>query len=291
MRFSHTDTSSTTCVQQRLSPSRQAQSIASFDLVVFGIILVIQLLVACSPSFLLAVRPIITPEWVCFYKHAESAALIVPGRHRDIPPIKTGEKKQRVVDPPGPPVKRHRLTLPADSAHLEVTVLVSIVTEGEWEDTVGIRKWRTGEGMPQDTEAEAISGQWAKSKPDGLVENPAAHHDGGMRERCLGRLEAAAELGYEELRRRHVDDIGALFDRVGFSLGPLARGGSAAFAGNGGSSCVAGLPIRSRVSRSGAACVEQGEEGARGEELREVEEPGRTVVDDGLIELMYHYGR
>lgn len=170
-------------------------------------------------------------------------------------------------------------------------MLVSIVTEGEWEDSAGIRKWRTGEGMPQDTEAEAISGQWARSTPDGMMENPAAHHDRGMRGRCLGRLEAAAELGYEELRRRHVDDIGTLFDRVGFSLGPSPRGESTTLAGSEGSSCVAGLPIRSRVSRSGAACVEQGEEGARGEELQEVEEPGRTVVDDGLIELMYHYGR
>ncbi|CAM9542640.1 unnamed protein product [Ectocarpus sp. 8 AP-2014] len=173
------------------------------------------------------------------------------------------------------PTPRHRIALSAAEASSEAMMLVSVVTEEKARDDDG------------DDETE------------------------GLRRRCLARVEAAAGLGFEELRRRHVEDVEGLFDRVHFSLGPSIPGGGAAGGErrlNGGDnvgdgeslspsrSCVAGLPIRTRVARSGKACTEKGGEGADitgqgpdnggGGGLAE-----RTVVDDGLVELMYHYGR
>lgn len=156
----------------------------------------------------------------------------------------------------------------------------------------------------------------AQGSSAGSAINNAADTVGGaeegdmMRRRCLARLEAAAELGFEELARRHVRDFEGLFDRVQFSLGASSDSPSAAngvgldLGGSGkgerrtgGDSCVAGLPIRTRVSRSGTACVESmgGREGGNDQQLNEeklaVGEVAAAVVDDGLIELMYHYGR
>ena len=220
-------------------------------------------------------------------------------------PLTIGERKPglgKAPELPTPPVKRHRLHLPADGAHAEALVLTSIVTEGEWADGGESRKSRTWGKIPHDGEAGGKRGKWARKTPDGLAGEPAA--DGEMRGRCLERLEAAAGLGFEELRRRHVEDVRELFDRVGFSLGHPSKAStdteeeirpqekSGPSAGDGSSSCVAGLPIRSRVARSGAACVERVDEDGTGEDLREIEgEPARAIVDDGLIELMYHFGR
>lgn len=181
------------------------------------------------------------------------------------------------------PPPRHRISLSAAEASSEAMVLVSVVTE------------ETARDDDSNDETE------------------------DLRRRCLGRVEAAAGLGFEELRRRHVEDVEGLFDRVHFSLGP--SGASTSTAGRGGvvgerrlrlnggdngvgggdslspaRSCVAGLPIRTRVARSGKTCTTKGGEGAGitghgadnggGGGLTE-----RTVVDDGLVELMYHYGR
>ena len=128
-----------------------------------------------------------------------------------------------------------------------------------------------------------------------------------LRRRCLKKVEAAAGLGFDELRRRHVRDVEALFDRVEFSLGRSSEGDGEPMqnvgAGQGvtatpSASCVAGLPIRTRVSRSGMVCTERGEEGSDtdysgdgGEALATNEDTESIVVDDGLIELMYHFGR
>ncbi|CAN0554072.1 unnamed protein product, partial [Ectocarpus sp. 12 AP-2014] len=132
------------------------------------------------------------------------------------------------------PTPRHRIALSAAEASSEAMMLVSVVTEEKARDNDGNDK----------TE--------------------------GLRRRCLARVEAAAGLGFEELRRRHVEDVEGLFDRVHFSLGPSGAGGGPAGGErrlNGGDngvgggeslsrsrSCVAGLPIRTRVARSGKAC-------------------------------------
>ncbi|CAM9596851.1 unnamed protein product, partial [Hapterophycus canaliculatus] len=212
-------------------------------------------------------------------------------------------EKARMEDGPGGPTRRklsettkispkvkprHRVTLSADRKHSEAMVLLSIVTEGEPETDEEKER-----GMDADRDAEHAT----------------------MRRRCLDRLETAAALGFEGLRRRHTDDFGGLSERVHFSLGPSsADGGSDAEAGADGSagrrngpegagssgdwsegtgsssseSCAAGLPVRTRVSRSGKACTEKGGEGAGSGGGGRTD---RTVVDDGLIELMYHYGR
>ncbi|CAN0237434.1 unnamed protein product, partial [Ascophyllum nodosum] len=61
-------------------------------------------------------------------------------------PLTIGERKPglgKAPELPTPPVKRHRLHLPADGAHAEALVLTSIVTEGEWADGGESRKSRT----------------------------------------------------------------------------------------------------------------------------------------------------
>eukprot|EP00903_Cladosiphon_okamuranus_P014186 g13181.t3 len=192
---------------------------------------------------------------------------------------------------------RHRVALTTDAAITEAMVLISIATEQEHSATNDKRQgWHPSTFEPA-AGRNAYGGGW------GSQENPEVlwpygmegNMEGGgnehrqMRRRCLETVEAAAVLGFEELRRRHIDDVVALFDRVHFSLesasdgGGTTDGGEASLASSG--SCVAGLPIRTRVSRSGKACTEEGEEG------RLDPAGGRTVVDDGLIELMYHYGR
>lgn len=200
---------------------------------------------------------------------------------------------------------RHRAALGVDTAITEAMVLVSIVTdqEGNRKDTEE-RGWHPSAGKPA-AGGEGNRGGWANVAGQGALRPGGAEEDwqgGGkehqeMRRRCLETVEAAAGLGFDELRRRHIDDAEALLDRVRFSLGSSSGGSGAMDEGEVGSSlsgsCVAGLPIRTRVSRSGKACTVEGEEG-----LDPLEGfagsgglVGRTVVDDGLIELMYHYGR
>lgn len=217
-------------------------------------------------------------------------------------------------------------------------MLVSIVTEGQrWE--VEEVSPRSPDGAPPRTKQTRATG-WAAAAP---AASSAANTEAGgnghgrifdaghvgqlegedgkrgddrkrrggeaeeqLRRRCLERVEAAAGLGFEELKRRHVRDVEALFDRVEFSLGPSSEGGGEpqqdVGAGQGvaarPSSCVAGLPIRTRVSRSGKVCTERGEEESDadfssdgGEALATSEDAESIIVDDGLIELMYHFGR
>lgn len=245
---------------------------------------------------------------------------------------------------------RHRIALSADKEHGEAMLLISVVTEGEGEpDTDDEKKRATGwygdaafadpewgaAGKGQrDWESQERGGVgqrhagWArlgvlgserstgaggaKIKGGAAADEQKEGEHGRMRGRCLGRLEAAAALGFEALRRRHADDFTALSERVHFSLGPSAAdSGSGAEAGAdaggdgregaGGAgdwsesmgsmpsgSCVAGLPIRTRVSRSGKACTETGGDGAGSDGG---DGSDQTVMDDGLIELMYHYGR
>lgn len=197
---------------------------------------------------------------------------------------------------------RHRVALTADAAMTEAMVLVSIVTEQEQNRKDNKeRAWRPSTVMPV-AGGEAYHGgwgsqeeQWAEGMEDDMQGGGKEHQE--MRRRCLETMEAAAVLGFDELRKRHIDDVEALFDRVHFSLesssddSGMTEGSGASLVSSG--SCVAGLPIRTRVSRSGKACTEEGEDGldpaagfvASGGLDR------RTVVDDGLIELMYHYGR
>ncbi|CAM9768568.1 unnamed protein product, partial [Laminaria digitata] len=192
-----------------------------------------------------------------------------PGKAQQGPPNNAGREEEAKPSF----VRRHRISLSADDSHREALVLVSIVTEGErWEDEENNFRGEKGEKL---------------------------------RRRCLEKVEAAAGLGFEELRRRHARDVEALFGRVEFSLGSSSEGGEERKgAGEGvtprpsSSSCVAGLPIRTRVSRSGKACTERGEEasdadnfGDDGEALATSEDTESIVVDDGLIELMYHFGR
>lgn len=200
---------------------------------------------------------------------------------------------------------RHRVAVSADAAITEAVVLVSIVTEQEANKKgTDDRGWHPSTVKPA-AGGEARRGGWASLEEQGALRPDGAEEDwqgGGkghqeMRRRCLETVEAAAGLGFDELRRRHTDDVEALFDRVHFSLGPSSDGSRAMDEGEAGlsssGSCVAGLPIRTRVSRSGKACTVEGEEGLNPSEgiTGSGGVDGRTVVDDGLIELMYHYGR
>lgn len=227
---------------------------------------------------------------------------------------------------------RHRVYLSADDEHKEALVLVSIVTEGERREGEE-DSFRSPDGAPPETKQTRATG-WAAGAPaagnatgektrgnergrglhagyvgplagEGGKGGDQHERKGGeageqLRRRCLEKVEAAAVLGFEELRRRHVNDVEALFNRVDFSLGPSSEGDGEPEQGvtASPSSCVAGLPIRTRVSRSGMACTERGgEESDAGdssdgrEELATSEDTERIVVDDGLIELMYHFGR
>lgn len=146
--------------------------------------------------------------------------------------------------------------------------------------------------------------------------------DYSLRSACLARLESAAGLGFDELRRRHAQDVAELFGRVEFSLGDDDDGDgddeldlefSEKQKGNDGARArvgagvgarhkerqrrqardsvvcgSVGLPIRTRVARSGKACTGWVQGTGAGEMDEEV---GAEIVDDGLIELMYHYGR
>lgn len=242
--------------------------------------------------------------------------------------------RRKEASPPGP---RHRAYLSADDEHKEALVLLSIVTEGErWEDEED--SFSSPDGAPPRTKQTRATG-WAADAPAlgsaagektrgnepgrsvdaghvGLLEGETAkggdqrERQGGeageqLRRRCLKKVEAAAGLGFDELRRRHVRDVEALFDRVEFSLGPSSEGDAEPMQDVGPGqgvterpSCVDGLPIRTRVARSGMACTERGEEGSDtdysgdgGEALGSREDTESIVVDDGLIELMYHFGR
>lgn len=106
-----------------------------------------------------------------------------------------------------------------------------------------------------------------------------------MRRSCMDRLESAAAMGFDQLQERHVLDVESLMDRVDFSLADKRDGSTPQGAGGTrGEICpTIGLPIRERVSRSGQACVVGG--------AGEAEETKGEIEDDGLIELMYHYGR
>lgn len=161
---------------------------------------------------------------------------------------------------------------------------------------------RSLHGVDESLETERVSTKDNVSASAGAGGGTIAGNHDEMRRRCLQRMEAAAGLGFEELRSRHVRDVEALFDRVEFSLGPSSEGdeestpniGSDQGVTPGPSSCVSGLPIRTRVSRSGKACTERGEESDASDSrqgLATSEGTDDTVVDDGLIELMYHYGR
>ncbi|CAM9315795.1 unnamed protein product [Scytosiphon promiscuus] len=187
-------------------------------------------------------------------------------------------------------------------------------TDGVVDDVDGVQEAGGSETRRVEAFAGGKLGDGAPSDKGGWKQED---EDKRMRRRCLDRLEAAAALGFEKLRGRHANDFRALSERVHFSLGPSSSdngSGAAVDAGvsagsrngqdgaGGGSrkdgsgsmeaslsgSCVAGLPIRTRVSRSGKACTEEGGGGAvnGGGDLVD-----RTVLDDGLIELMYHYGR
>ncbi|CAM9849542.1 unnamed protein product [Pylaiella littoralis] len=167
------------------------------------------------------------------------------------------------------------------------------------------RRQREGAPWRDGTRRRVLGGEerdtpaGAKRERGGSTDNEKQRE---LRRRCLERVEAAAGLGFERLRRRHTDDVEAMFDRVDFSLGSSSDGtgvverktsGARSLSSSG--SCVAGLPVRTRVSRSGKACMEGGEE-AEDPAAKRVKDnvktvAGRTVVDDGLIELMYHYGR
>lgn len=145
-----------------------------------------------------------------------------------------------------------------------------------------------GEGRHKDPPGAKTAGLWSTTVP----EQERGKDDKRLRGACLARLESAARLGFDELKRRHVSDFEELFDRVEFSVGPGVRqqdgmGREEDGIGHGEAgeaSCSAGLPIRRRVARSGQTCRHDGSE------------PGRTgavsrVEDDGLIELTYHFGR
>lgn len=256
-----------------------------------------------------------------------------PGKAQQGPPNNAGREEE--AEPSF--VRRHRISLSADDSHREALVLVSIVTEGErWEDEEN--NFRSPDGTPPRTKETRATG-WAAAAPasgsatdkgtgefergrgvdagyagrlegeggkgGGQQERQGGEKGEKLRRRCLEKVEAAAGLGFEELRRRHARDVEALFGRVEFSLGSSSEGGEERKgAGEGvtprpsSSSCVAGLPIRTRVSRSGKVCTERGEEasdadnfGDDGEALATSEDTESIVVDDGLIELMYHFGR
>lgn len=206
---------------------------------------------------------------------------------------------------------KHRVALAAEAASAEAMVLASIVVEGDGKMRDNEpRGWHPSTAAP--AAGDAVHRGWWGSReeqgsprPDGMGEDLQAGGGKGheeMRRRCLDRLEAAAGLGFDELRRRHVEDVEALLDRVHFSLEPSTDGSSSSSSGTteGGElgdspsgSCVAGLPIRTRVSRSGKTCTERGGEGPNPTDgvAGSGGPDGRTVVDDGLIGLMYHYGR
>lgn len=106
-----------------------------------------------------------------------------------------------------------------------------------------------------------------------------------MRRSCMDRLESAAAKGFDQLQQRHVLDVESLMDRVEFSLADERDESTPQGAGGrGGEICsTIGLPIRERVSRSGQVCVAR--------DAGEAEVAKGEIADDGLIELMYHYGR
>lgn len=210
------------------------------------------------------------------------------------------------------PSKQHRVALSdKGGAHAEAILVVSLITEGQGENHPGSGDDATnGRDAPSSSgkrKGKGDAGGWATSGPGAAAEATAA--DGGisasdgdkMRRQCLARLETAAGLGFEELRTRHVEDVEALFDRADISLGPIHPG--VRKSGGEGSIqegadmkeafCVAGLPIRTRVSRSGMACTVRGDEDDEYEEdaSRGHEVLSGSIVDDDLIILMYHYGR
>lgn len=202
-------------------------------------------------------------------------------------------------------------------------VLVSIVTEGEGKTKDNEKRgWHPSTVEPGGR--EGYRGRWGNQeendgadasyrrqdrafRPDGRgrvldgveddMQSGSSKEHREMRRACLERVEAAAGLGFDELRRRHVDDVEALFGRVHLSIESPSDGSRSATEGSdvdlsSSGSCIAGLPIRTRVSRSGKACTEEGEEGLDATEgFVGGDSDERTVVDDGLIELMYHYGR
>lgn len=199
---------------------------------------------------------------------------------------------------------RHRVGLAADAAITEAVVLVSIVTEGGGKTNGSeARGWHPS--TPEPAGGDAYRGGWGSReeqgalRPDQMEDNlqGSGKEHQEMRRQCLETVEAAAGLGFDELRRRHIDDVEALFDRVHFSLEPSSDGSSGTEGRRAGmsssGSCVAGLPIRTRVARSGRPCSEGGEEGLDPLEgaMGSGGLDGRKVVDDSLIELMYHYGR
>lgn len=125
-----------------------------------------------------------------------------------------------------------------------------------------------------------MTGRWRAT----VEQNVKDGRGNNLRSTCLARLESAATLGFDQLRRRHVSDVEELFGRVEFSLGSASeeKGEPRGYMQK--PSCSAGLPIRTRVKRSGKECVAHAAGDAGGETTS-------SVTDDGLIELMYHYGR
>lgn len=178
---------------------------------------------------------------------------------------------------------------------------------GDFRGGAEVARRRQREGAPwrDATGRRMLGGEEQDMPARSKGERPASGDNEGQREmrrRCLQRVEAAAGRGFEGLRTRHVDDVEAMFNRVDFSLGSSSDGAGVderksndARSFRSCRSGVAGLPIRTRVSRSGKACTE-GVEGvvdapSKGVTDNDKAGAGRTVVDDGLVELMYHYGR
>lgn len=114
-----------------------------------------------------------------------------------------------------------------------------------------------------------------------------------MRQTCMDRVGPAADMGFNELQRRHVADMTNLLSRVEFSLEDKGEEvtshrqlGDDGEAGSRGVCSTAGLPIRERVSRAGQLRAQRAGRDRKADSLKKAD-----GVDDGLVELMYHYGR
>lgn len=109
----------------------------------------------------------------------------------------------------------------------------------------------------------------------------------------MDRVGPAADTGFDKLQRRHVADMTSLLGRVEFSLEdkggvitPQRQLGDNGGAGSRGVCSATGLPIRERVSMAGKLRAPRAGKDKKADLLKKAD-----WVDDGLVELMYHYGR
>mmetsp|Transcript_35128 Transcript_35128/g.45109 ORF Transcript_35128/g.45109 Transcript_35128/m.45109 type:complete len:1226 (+) Transcript_35128:224-3901(+) len=108
-----------------------------------------------------------------------------------------------------------------------------------------------------------------------LVTVHSSYHHDEPHKQCMKTLEAAASLGYDKLKKDHIQDHKALFDRVDFSL---SKTPGVELPG-----CDSWYPTNERIRRFGKDCIPPEQGGL-------VTKPGK-VDDLSLYPLFYQFGR